>query len=301
MDQRPIGVFDSGLGGLTAVHSLWRILPEEDLIYFGDTARVPYGSRSREAILKYARQDVRFLRSFDLKAILIACGTVTTTSLAALQAENDLLAQQIDHQKEHYAAITAQYENIRRIRHDIANHLYTMDLLLKEGQYAKAQDYFAEVSQVSRYKSDLGSCENPVVDTFLYARAEDLKAQGFDVEFQVAVPAECGIRNADMVVVFGNLLDNSVEACGQVASPFIRLEAGLRKDYLVVTETNPAPADDTRKKRRIPQLERGIGLHILTDLAGRYHGSCTQEVRDRQFTVSIALQLPENQGETEEA
>ena len=71
MDQRPIGVFDSGLGGLTAVHSLWRILPEEDLIYFGDTARVPYGSRSREAILKYARQDVRFLRSFDLKAILI--------------------------------------------------------------------------------------------------------------------------------------------------------------------------------------------------------------------------------------
>ena len=90
MDQRPIGVFDSGLGGLTAVHSLWRILPEENLIYFGDTARVPYGGRSRETLLKYARQDVRFLRSFDLKAILIACGTVTTTSLDTLQAENDL-------------------------------------------------------------------------------------------------------------------------------------------------------------------------------------------------------------------
>ena len=70
MDQRPIGVFDSGLGGLTAVHSLWRILPEEDLIYFGDTARVPYGSRSREAILKYARQDVRFLRSGAYEAAL---------------------------------------------------------------------------------------------------------------------------------------------------------------------------------------------------------------------------------------
>ena len=90
MDARPIGVFDSGLGGLTAVHSLWKILPEENLIYFGDTARVPYGGRSKETILKYARQDVRFLRSFDLKAILIACGTVTTTSLDTLQAENDL-------------------------------------------------------------------------------------------------------------------------------------------------------------------------------------------------------------------
>ena len=90
MDNRPIGVFDSGLGGLTAVRVLQRILPEENLIYFGDTARVPYGGRSKETILKYARQDVRFLRSFDLKAILIACGTVTTTSLDTLQTENDL-------------------------------------------------------------------------------------------------------------------------------------------------------------------------------------------------------------------
>ena len=90
MDMRPIGVFDSGLGGLTAVRSLRQILPEENLIYFGDTARVPYGGRSRETILKYARQDVRFLKSFDLKAILIACGTVTTTSLDTLQQENDL-------------------------------------------------------------------------------------------------------------------------------------------------------------------------------------------------------------------
>jgi len=90
MDPRPIGVFDSGLGGLTAVRVLRRILPEEDLVYFGDTARVPYGGRSRETLLKYARQDLRFLRSFDLKAVLIACGTVSTTSLDALQAENDL-------------------------------------------------------------------------------------------------------------------------------------------------------------------------------------------------------------------
>ena len=90
MDMRPIGVFDSGLGGLTAVRSLREILPEEELIYFGDTARVPYGGRARETLLKYARQDVRFLRTFDLKAVLIACGTVSTTSLDVLQAENGL-------------------------------------------------------------------------------------------------------------------------------------------------------------------------------------------------------------------
>ena len=90
MDQRPIGVFDSGLGGLTAVREMRRLMPSENIIYFGDTSRVPYGGRSPEILLKYARQDVHFLRSFDIKAVLVACGTVSTTALPQLQAENDL-------------------------------------------------------------------------------------------------------------------------------------------------------------------------------------------------------------------
>ena len=90
MDNRPIGVFDSGLGGLTAVAELQKILPSENIIYFGDTSRVPYGGRSREILLKYARQDVAFLRSIDIKAILVACGTVSTTALPTLREESDL-------------------------------------------------------------------------------------------------------------------------------------------------------------------------------------------------------------------
>ena len=90
MDTRPIGVFDSGLGGLTAVRELRQLLPSENIIYFGDTARVPYGGRSAEILLKYARQDVRFLRSHDIKAILVACGTVSTTALPQLRQESDI-------------------------------------------------------------------------------------------------------------------------------------------------------------------------------------------------------------------
>ncbi len=88
MDNRPIGVFDSGLGGLTSVRELAGLLPAEQIIYFGDTARVPYGGRSRETLIKYARQDVAFLRSFDLKAIVIACGTISTTAFDVISAEN---------------------------------------------------------------------------------------------------------------------------------------------------------------------------------------------------------------------
>ena len=90
MDRRPIGVFDSGLGGLTALRELARIMPEEDLVYFGDTGRVPYGSRSRETIIQYAMQDVAFLNTFDPKAIVVACGTVSTTALDTLRREYDI-------------------------------------------------------------------------------------------------------------------------------------------------------------------------------------------------------------------
>ena len=79
MDNRAIGVFDSGLGGLTTVKELHRILPQEDIIYLGDTGRVPYGSRSRETIIKYARQDIAFLLQKDIKMVVAACGTVSST------------------------------------------------------------------------------------------------------------------------------------------------------------------------------------------------------------------------------
>lgn len=80
MDNRPIGVFDSGLGGLTAVKELEKVLPQESVVYFGDTGRVPYGTRSRETVRRYARQDMAFLTRHDVKAVLAACGTVSSTA-----------------------------------------------------------------------------------------------------------------------------------------------------------------------------------------------------------------------------
>ncbi len=90
MDTRPIGIFDSGLGGLTAVKEFNRILPGEDVIYFGDTGRVPYGTRSDETILKYVRQDIRFLMSHDIKGIIIACGTASSVALDTVKKEFDI-------------------------------------------------------------------------------------------------------------------------------------------------------------------------------------------------------------------
>lgn len=81
MDSRYIGVFDSGLGGLTCVKQLSKELPYENIIYFGDTARVPYGSRSRETIIKYTQEAVNFLLQKDVKMIILACGTASSVAI----------------------------------------------------------------------------------------------------------------------------------------------------------------------------------------------------------------------------
>lgn len=73
-----IGVFDSGVGGLTCVKELIRLMPQENIVYLGDTARVPYGTRGRKIIADYARQDIRFMEKQDVKLLLVACGTVSS-------------------------------------------------------------------------------------------------------------------------------------------------------------------------------------------------------------------------------
>ncbi|MBQ7038027.1 MAG: glutamate racemase [Clostridia bacterium] len=86
MDNRPIGVFDSGLGGLTVVRELLERLPHEDIVYFGDTGRVPYGSRSPEMVKHYAMQDCGLLLKQNVKYIIAACGTVSSVAGEVLKA-----------------------------------------------------------------------------------------------------------------------------------------------------------------------------------------------------------------------
>lgn len=86
----PIGVFDSGVGGLTVVREIMRQIPKERIVYFGDTARVPYGSKSKETVTKYSRQILRFLKTQNVKAIVIACNTASAYALEQLEKEVDI-------------------------------------------------------------------------------------------------------------------------------------------------------------------------------------------------------------------
>lgn len=137
MNNKSIGVFDSGLGGLTAVKQIMNELPNENIIYFGDTGRVPYGTRSRETILKYTRGDIRFLQTFDVKVIVIACGTASSAALPMIKNEFDVpIVGVID---------AAVYAAVRATKNKKIGVIGTSGTI-KSGEYEK---------QIKEYDSDM--------------------------------------------------------------------------------------------------------------------------------------------------
>jgi glutamate racemase len=88
--DRPVGAFDSGVGGLTVVRAMRELLPAEDIFYLGDTARVPYGNKSPETIVRYSRENLAYLQRYGVKAVVVACNTASAHALSVLQRESDV-------------------------------------------------------------------------------------------------------------------------------------------------------------------------------------------------------------------
>ena len=180
MDQRPIGVFDSGLGGLTAVREMRRLMPSENIIYFGDTSRVPYGGRSREILLKYARQDVHFLRSFDIKALLVACGTVSSNVLPELQRESQLPILGVVEPACRRALAVTRSKRVGLIATaaSVRSGAYERTLAAMDSEVtviARACPLFVPLVENGRYR--VGDC---VIETVAREYLEPLKAEGID-------------------------------------------------------------------------------------------------------------------------
>ena len=178
MDNKCIGVFDSGLGGLTAVKQIINELPKEDIIYFGDTGRVPYGSRSKETLLKYTRGDIRFLNTFDVKIIVIACGTASSAALPAIKDEFDVpIIGVID---------AAVYAAVRATKNKKIGIIGTAGTI-KSGEYEKAQikefrtfeDARKELVSVKRYDFFISDFNLDASETGLNY-LEEIRNQGVD-------------------------------------------------------------------------------------------------------------------------
>ena len=208
-----------------------------------------------------------------------------------LQTENALLSEQIVEQKNRYSTITAEYEAVRQMRHDISKHLTTMEALLEKNRGDEAAHYIAQL-QENCYASSPQICENPVVDALLSAYRNRAARMGLTLTPRVQLPAETGIADTDLICALGNLLDNALEACSGQTGSEIRLSCAVRKGYLVISLENP-PEASTEKARHTDGLERGVGTRVLTHLAEKYGGSYTAETEQDLFRARLTLTAKE--------
>ena len=228
---------------------------------------------------------------FLVSDILLYRTMVRTEQRVQLEVENELLERQLDAQLAHYGDLTAQYEQIRAMRHDISHHLNTIHALLQAGNLKEASEYSEQLLPAQTYSSRLGSCRNPVVDAFLYTRTQEAGLRGVPVRADVSLPVELPVSNTDLIVAFGNLLDNALEACAGIPDAAITLRAHMDKGYLVIQESNPVRARQPqgKKPRRIPELERGVGFRVLSGLAAKYDGSFRHTCENDTYTVTLLL------------
>lgn len=180
MDNRAIGVFDSGLGGLTSLKMLKELLPDEDLIYLGDTGRVPYGGRSRETLMQYARQDMNFLKKFGPKVIVVACNTLCATALDIIKNEYEIpLIGVIEPSAEKAAALSKNGKiGVIGTKATVKSGIYEKKIAELSGGteiITKACPLLVPLVENGRIKSG-----DVVIETVLHEYLEDIKASGAD-------------------------------------------------------------------------------------------------------------------------
>ena len=174
----PVGVFDSGVGGLTVAREIIRQLPNEKIVYFGDTARVPYGNKSKENVIKYSRQIIRFLMSKNVKAIVVACNTASAIALEEIRPEIDIPIIGVVKPGAKAAAAVTKNKKIGIIATEatINSNIYTDVLQEKDKDivvYGKACPLFVPLVEE-------GLLDDPVTDEIARRYLAQLKKEDID-------------------------------------------------------------------------------------------------------------------------
>lgn len=227
-----------------------------------------------------------------LSDILLIWMLIRSARASRTEMENVMLTRQIEEEKKYYTSLNAQYETIRRMRHDISNHIYTVEALLSEQKIEEAEEYTERLSEENRKLTLSKFCEHPVVDSFLTSRAAELTDSGIGVHVEASVPRTLRIDSTELITALGNLLDNAEEACRGLEDPEISLDIAISENVLIIHTRNPIPAQGEHKER-IPGLKRGIGTLILKELAEKYNGHYELKVFSGAYIASLYLVVPQ--------
>lgn len=207
---------------------------------------------------------------------------------AQLESQALWLGQLLEEQGKHYEALTAQYEDIRRMRHDISKYIDTAESLIRRGEQDEARLYLAELKDASRSAS-VSFCQHPVADAFLSSRIKAAAALGIETEFSGNIRSDVSVSSLDLIQSLGNLLENAYESCQNAGGSSVSLKCAETGGCLVVITENPADPVPVKREARIPGLERGVGTRVLSDIAAKYEGSFRSEQEGELHRACLVL------------
>ena len=211
---------------------------------------------------------------------------------AELSLRNEMLEEVIRTQESFYTAVSSKIEEVRKMHHDIDNHLYTMKALINEGKTKEASDYLSKIMENDEAKIRFPDCKNMIVTSYLTNKLEDLKAEGIELISDIHIPESLKIADPDLICILGNIVNNAQEAVADIDEKKIFLDVVYKEPYLTFSCKNHI-GDHQVKERRIKELERGLGTSILEHLAKKYDGYFGHHIKEDTYLTNITIKNKE--------
>lgn len=247
---------------------------------------------------RFGAYQAGFVLLFSMFTILCLFLFIRAASSAStLRAKVTLLEEEAQQQDHYYAALAEDYAKAVAMRAELHRQDERFAKLIAQGRHDDALRSVEAYSSAQLAPGTFPLCENRTVASFLEHRLEELTASGIRAVFSVSMPADVGISDPDLICLFGNLLDNAAEACAKLPDAEVSLLCDWQAPYLRVRMDNSAPLNAPRRKKRIAELDRGIGFHILSQLAEKHDGEWVTSQKGGWFHSSMTLKGGESDAE----
>lgn len=215
-------------------------------------------------------------------SIVFSVRSVSSGALAAREAA----------EHEYYAEVGRKYEETRKIRHDINNHLSALGILLNEGRTAEAKAYLGEISAELEYQKPPAATGRPVLDALLLSKARTAENENIKLEISIGSDFPESISDYDLCGIFGNIIDNAIEACEKCDDRYIHLTVKKQLDMLCIFCENPysgnvSPDYETSKQDK---SSHGFGIKRIEQLAEKHGGIVKISAENEIFSISVLIQ-----------
>lgn len=217
--------------------------------------------------------------------------------------KSDILNKQIKNQYNHYIELEKYYSEIFRIKHDINNHNNIISVLLQNGEYNKLKNYMDKYNKnIINLENEVLICKNKIIDAICLSKRSICKEKGINIKFDIKVPEVINIDDLDLCIIYGNILDNAIEACNRIADQnkekFIDIKSNIVKGYLTIKIVNSKDRVSIKRNGKFITLKKdkknhGIGLYSVQKSVDKYNGQVILKDKEEVFTTCIIVKCKE--------